>query len=1020
MRIFWRLFLVMAFSLQILQAQTTFPTNGVPYKPHSVYALINANLYVDADHLINNGKLVFQDGQIIAAGALATIPAEAIVIDLKGKYVYPAFIDLLSSYGISPNNYPRKLAPGPQMESTVKGAYGWNMAIRADVQAFQMFHHNQEAADEYRKAGFGAVLSASGDGIVRGSGALVLLNSNAKDNESIVAETAAGLYSFDKGSSTQDYPTSLTGAIALLRQTFYDATWYNQSKEHSERNISLEEITRLQILPAIVDVNDKYQILRVAKLSQEFKIPFIVKAGGNEYQRLAEIKAGNLRLIVPLDFPTALDVEDPYDAENVSLADLKHWELAPANPKFLEQAGISFALSAADLKDKNTFLNNLRKAVQYGLSENAALKALTLVPATYLGLQNRIGTLNKGMLANFIICNKSIFEEDALVLENWSGGQRSAYANIDAPDIRGLYELRMGAYVYDVTLSGDPFQPKAVLKLDTAKKSMSFHWNGAQINFSASPDSANSFRASGLYQADKRLMEGNAQLQDGTWTNFKMKFVRAADTAQKKKESPKAASDLGEIYYPFSAYGQSVVTGTSNFVSDFTKSKKNYTAILIKNVSIWTNEKEGILKEQDVLVVGDRIQKIGKNIAPPAGAKIMDGTGKHLTPGIIDEHSHIALTGGVNESAEASTAEVRMGDVINPEDINIYRQLSGGVTAAQLLHGSANPIGGQSAIIKLRWGLSAEDLKITNADPFIKFALGENVKQSNWGDLNSVRFPQSRMGVEQVYVDLFTRARAYDKAQSAFKLTKDKSLAPRRDIELEALAEILNSKRFITCHSYVQSEINMLMHVADTFGFRVNTFTHILEGYKVADKMKAHGVNASTFSDWWAYKNEVMDAIPYNAAILTRMGVVTAINSDDAEMARRLNQEAAKCFKYGALTEEEALKMVTLNPAIMLHLDKEIGSIKVGKSADLVIWSDNPLSVYAKAEVTMIEGLIYFDRERDAQLRAQIITERARLINKLLAEKQKGTPVVKPRAKRQQLYHCNTLEGISETETGQR
>jgi imidazolonepropionase-like amidohydrolase len=1011
---------VTAFSLQLLQGQTTFPSNGAPYQPHSVYALINANLFVDAEHFISNGKLVFQDGKIIASGAAVTVPEGAIVMDLKGKYVYPAFIDLLSNYGISGTTWPRKILGGPQMETSVKGAYGWNMAIRSDLQAYQIFKHNPDAAEEYRKAGFGAVLSASGDGIVRGSGALVLLNANAKENESMVSETAAALYSFDKGSSTQDYPSSLTGAIALLRQTFYDAAWYNQSKEQAERNISLEEMSRLQTLPAIVDVNDKYQILRVSKLSQEFKIPFIVKAGGNEYQRLQEIKASNLRLIVPLDFPTALDVEDPYDAENVSLADLKHWELAPANPKFLEQAGISFALSTADLKDKNVFLKNLRKSVQFGLSESAALKALTIVPATYLGLENKIGTLNKGLLANFIITNKSLFEDDAIVLENWSGGQRSAYSNIDAPDIRGVYELKVGAFVYDLTLSGDPFQPKATLKLDTAKKNVSFHWNGAQINFSASPDSVISFRASGLYQVDKKLIEGNAQLQDGTWTNFKMKFVHAADTVQKKKEVPKAAMDLGEVYYPFSAYGQAVATGTSNFVADFAKSKKNYTSLLIKNVSIWTNEKEGLLKEQDVLVVGDRIQKIGKNLTAPAGAKIIDGTGKHLTPGIIDEHSHIALTGGVNESAEASTAEVRMGDVINPEDINIYRQLSGGVTAAQLLHGSANPIGGQSAIIKLRWGLSAEDLKISNAVPFIKFALGENVKQSNWGDLNSVRFPQSRMGVEQVYVDLFTRAMAYDKSQAAFKLAKDKTLAPRRDLELEALAEILNSKRFITCHSYVQSEINMLMHVADTFGFRVNTFTHILEGYKVADKMKAHGVNASTFSDWWAYKNEVMDAIPYNAAVLTRMGVVTAINSDDAEMARRLNQEAAKSVKYGALTEEEALKMVTLNPAIMLHLDKEIGSIKVGKSADLVLWSDNPLSVYAKAEMTIIEGLIYFDRQQDAQLRAQIITERARLINKLLAEKLKGTPVVKPRAKRQQLYHCNTLEGISETETGQR
>lgn len=450
--------------------------------------------------------------------------------------------------------------------------------------------------------------------------------------------------------------------------------------------------------------------------------------------------------------------------------------------------------------------------------------------------------------------------------------------------------------------------------------------------------------------------------------------------------------------------------------------------LLIKNVNVWTNKTDSVLLNYDVQITDGKISKIGKNLMLPNNltVKIIDGKDKHLTPGIIDEHSHIALTAGVNEGTQASSAEVRMGDVINPEDINIYRQLSGGVTCAQLLHGSANPIGGQSVLIKLRWGNSAEGLKYNNADGFIKFALGENVKQSNWGDYNSIRFPQSRMGVEQVYNDYFTRAKEYDKQWKEYLKTnpkdaeKNKLNVPRKDLELEALAEILNKKRFITCHSYVQSEINMLMHVADTFGFKVNTFTHILEGYKVADKMKVHGVNASTFSDWWAYKNEVMEAIPQNASVLTRMGVNTAINSDDAEMARRLNQEAAKSVKYGGLTETEALKLVTLNPAKMLHIDDKVGSIEVGKTADLVLWSDNPLSVYAKADKTIIDGKIYFDREQDEKLREEIKTERARIIKKLLQEKQKGGKVERYKSKHDRLYHCNTIEGVDEELTGHR
>lgn len=367
-----------------------------------------------------------------------------------------------------------------------------------------------------------------------------------------------------------------------------------------------------------------------------------------------------------------------------------------------------------------------------------------------------------------------------------------------------------------------------------------------------------------------------------------------------------------------------------------------------------------------------------------------------------------------------------MGDVVNPEDVNIYRQLSGGVTTAQLLHGSANPIGGQSALIKLKWGQTAEDMKYDKADGFIKFALGENVKQSNWGDYNTVRFPQTRMGVEQVYVDYFTRAKEYDKQWQLYlktpvkEIEKNKLPIPRKDLELEALAEILNKKRFITCHSYVQSEINMLMHVADSFGFKINTFTHILEGYKIADKMKAHGVNASTFSDWWAYKNEVLDAIPHNAALLTKMDINTSVNSDDAEMARRLNQEAAKSIKYGNLTEIEALKLVTLNPAKMLHIDDKVGSIKVGKTADLVLWTDNPLSVYAKVDKTIIDGQVYFDRDEDSKLRDNIKTERARIIAKLLKEKQDGAKVVKHQGKEQRRYHCNTIEGVEEELTGHR
>jgi imidazolonepropionase-like amidohydrolase len=1006
-------------------AQSTFPVNGAPFNIHTLYAYTNATIYADYETVIQNGTLLCKDGKVIAVGSKLNIPKEAKIIDLKGKYVYPSFIDLYSEYGM-----PEKSSGGrrqmPQMESNVKGAYGWNQAIRSELEAHKSFIHNKEKAEEFKRNGFGTVLSCTKDGIVRGSGVLVNLN-NQRENLSIVKDRAAAFYSFNKGSSTQDYPSSLTGAIALLRQTYYDAQWYSNGNK-TEYNISLEAFNKLQELPSIFEGNDKFNNLRAAKVASEFKVKYIIKAGGNEYQRINEIAGTALKFILPLNFPDTYDVEDPYQAENISLAELKHWELAATNPSEFEKNNVVFCITAADLKNKNEFLKNLRKAVRYGLTEKTALKALTINPATFINCADKIGALKKNYYANFFITNKPLFSDDAVIVHHVVNGEPESYVDIDAPDIRGNYILKADGKNYEVKFSGEEVKPMASVKKDSVKKNASYTFLNNLISFHFSPDSTNTIRLSGSFYPLKRSFLGKGQNVNGSWFDFEMSYISAADTAEKKKAENKTDLNLGKVIYPFNSYGQELPESKGLFKDSWNKFKNRYSAILIKDANVWTLESDSVLKDYDVYIVDGKIVRIAENIDAPklAYAKTINGKGMHLTPGIIDEHSHIALTSGVNEGTQASSAEVRMGDVINPEDINIYRQLSGGVTMAQLLHGSANPIGGQSAIIKLRWGHCAEDMKYDKADGFIKFALGENVKQSNWGDYNSIRFPQSRMGVEQVFNDYFGRAKEYDIEMNAFSklskkdIDKNKLTAPRRDLELDALAEIINRKRFITCHSYVQSEINMLMHVADSFGFKVNTFTHILEGYKVADKMKAHGVNASTFSDWWAYKNEVMDAIPYNAAILTKMGVVTALNSDDAEMARRLNQEAAKAVKYGNLSETDALKLVTLNPAKMLHIDDKVGSIKVGKVADLVLWTANPLSVYAKVDKTIIDGQIYFDKEEDEKLRENIKAERARIIAKMLAEKRKGGTTVKHQSKQQRLYHCNTLEGVSEEETGHR
>jgi imidazolonepropionase-like amidohydrolase len=500
------------------------------------------------------------------------------------------------------------------------------------------------------------------------------------------------------------------------------------------------------------------------------------------------------------------------------------------------------------------------------------------------------------------------------------------------------------------------------------------------------------------------VFEGDGTLPNGKWVRWSGIKTSKSDEKKEPSSFKLDSTFIAKTWFPNLAYGFDSIPEVRT--------------VVFKNATVWTNEKEGIIKDATVITENGKIKSISTNSnAAPTKAVVIDAKGKHLTAGIIDEHSHIAISKGVNEGGQAISAEVNISDVVTADDINVYRQLAGGVTAAQLLHGSANPIGGQSALIKLKWGHTPDEMLIPNAPKFIKCALGENVKQANWGDFNTVRFPQTRMGVEQVFYDGFARARAYKEELDAYaKNPKKAEGAPRKDLELDVLVEILESKRFITCHSYVQSEINMLMHVADSMDFKINTFTHILEGYKVADKMKAHGVGGSTFADWWAYKFEVNDAIPYNAKMMADQGVVVAINSDDAEMGRRLNQEAAKSVKYGGMSEEEAWKMVTLNPAKLLHLDDRMGSVKVGKDADIVLWSDNPLSIKAKVELTMIDGKVLYSSADASKLEERNTLERARIINKMLESNDKGEPV-KPFVKKgRKHYHCDTLgeEGTEE------
>ena len=1003
--------------------QENFRPNGVSDERRNAYALTNAVVY-GADGGVREGATVLiRDGRI--SGVIDT-PREArsdgsgsggsrdgggrgggrasrdtgarqgplsidghFVIDMSGRHIYPGLIDIYTDYGISalqspddPNGRGENLLPAPR-------ALNANDAVRADFRAAIAFSHDDEARRKLRERGFSAVLSLRPDGIARGTSALVTLG-DERANESIIMPDAAAHYSLDKGSSIQNMPSSLMGAFALLRQTYLDADWFGAQEPRPFTDETLEATLRHARLPQIIEVSNWEEALSADRIGDEFGIQYIMKTAGDSYQRAALLKDTAATLIIPLDFPSPPDVADPLDAERVSLAELKHWELAPFNPRILAEHDIPFAITSGgaqgEIKDGGDFWKALRQAVANGLPRQTALDALSRVPARLLGAEELLGSIAPGVYANLLITDGDLFDNDTVLLENWIKGQRFQLAQVH--DGRaGLYRLSIEeAPAADegsgerVTLSpltlsintegdkinvrvisdqndedeGDSAPRKATIDLRDDIISLSLPYNGGdeRLRLNGWP-TADGWRGNGLTPAGEPV----------SWT-----LSRIGDAEQEDDESTAETGIEAEaappITYPLMAYGRVEPPQQED--------------ILIRGATVWTNEDAGTLVT-DVLVRDGRIAAVGDELRA-GDARIIDGEGRHLTPGIIDEHSHIALF-SINER-ETDSSMVRMIDALESADINIYRNLAGGVTAAQLLHGSANPIGGQSAIIKMRWGEAAPGLLIEDAAPFIKFALGENVKRST--NPASIRYPQTRMGVEQVFVNAFTEAREYGRAWDEYNglssSARRNTPPPRRDLAREAILEVLNGERFVTSHSYVQSEINMLIHVADSFGFNINTFTHILEGYKVADKMARHGAGGSTFSDWWGYKWEVRYAIPHNAALMQQAGVVVAINSDDAEMARRLNQEAAKSVKYGGMSEVDALKLVTLNPAILLHLDERMGSIHPGKDADLVLWSDHPLSVYAIVDTTWIEGVPYYDRAEDAAMQQRVTRERARII----------------------------------------
>ncbi len=977
---------VMAFSGTKLVADQTSHVYGLHDRSANQIAFTNATIITEPGKTLSNATLLIDDGRIVSVKSGGKVPAGAKVVDLSNHIVYPGFVDAYSNYVFGEASSTPSWGDAPKYQGDRKGGNAWNDAIHAQIDWVNDFKVDTNGTKDYVKNGFTAVQTAKLDGIFQGQGVTVSL-ANGIPNDLIYNARARHFASFNKGSSKQSYPSSLMGSIALIRQTLADANWYRSAQgkvdslitgEPVEFNAALESLSELKSSGIMFNPEDSLSIMRADALFDEYSIDVVYLSDGHEYARINDIKAAKVSLAVTPEFPEKPDVTSYESQLDVNLAELRHWERAPNNPAVLAQYKIPFSFTHYGMKKKSDFWKNVKVAIKHGLSESDALAALTTVPAQQAGVAHLAGKIAPGMMADFVIADGNLFD-DGKIKQVYLQGEMTEVEPLVPVLFAGKYSLNVNGT--ELTLQLNQKDNKVSGKFIAAdnKSSIKIHEQFEnQLQFSSD---LSELGLDGVYRFSARLTNKSLNGFYVVNTNEKTAFATAQiveedQSEDKAKDDDAPVEYVSRLTYPNRAFGLAEQPQQQN--------------VHIKNATIWTSEQQGVLENADIIIRNGKIDDVGKNLRTPRGYQVIDATGKHVTAGIIDEHSHIAISKGVNEGSDAITAEVRIGDVVNPEDINIYRAMAGGTTSAQLLHGSANPIGGQAQVIKLRWGANAEGLKFKQAPGSIKFALGENVKQSNWGDKFTIRYPQTRMGVETIVRDAFLRAQEYqasfEKYDDLSSRAKKQTAPPRKNYRMDALVEILESKRFVHSHSYVASEILSLMNIAEDFGFRIQTFTHILEGYKVADEMAKHGASASTFADWWAYKFEVYDAIPGNTCLMMKKGVNVSVNSDSGDLIRRLNTEAAKSIHYCDMTQEDAIKMVTINPAMQLKIDKYTGSLREGKDADLVIWSGHPLSNYSKVEQTWIDGRKYFDRETDAVLRAQLMDEKNQLIKKVLSK----------------------------------
>jgi len=995
--------------------------------------LTHATVVVKPGERIEDGAVLLENGWITKVGKAGEVkgPPGTTVHDVRGKTIYPGLIDS----GLVIDSAAAARAIGDDASAH------WNRKVTPQLRVADLPTVPAGVRKELRDLGFTIAAVHPNTGIFRGEAAVVLLAEDDRKAEAIVPDAAqviAFAHVGDDGPEESRYPAALMGAMALVRQTLHDANWHQACerawKANPQGNDPPEASAALTALaPAVAgresvvfDASDEHDLLRAVRIAREFGLQPRVLASGTEFRRLDEVAAAKVPLVVPMEFPKTPEVSDPRKDDATSLRDLQTWALAPRNLKRLLDAGVDASVGTHRLKNRADLPARARRAMADGLSEDELLGCLTVRPAAQLGLSNVTGSVEVGRMANLLVTDGPLFGEKTHVVSTWVAGVPSIGYEPVKFAFRGAFTLNAkgveltGAIDPDAksvsfekqvavppapakpteaatadgkTAEGAPAAPKPA---EAAKAPEPVKFAAERVDFDTDRVGftlkGEAFGEPGLLRCTGTVVgdavQGVAETGDGReipFTLVKREAPKSADTkpAETAKAEPAKTVDplaFIPITVPMGEYG-------------LEKAPKSET-VLVRNATIWTCGPAGKLDGADLLVEGGKVKEVGRGLKAPQGARVIDATGKHVTPGLIDCHSHTGITGGVNEWTKNDTAECRIADCIDPDNQGWIRELAGGLTVANQLHGSANPIGGQNSVVKLKWGGTAEQFRFPGAIGGIKFALGENVTRPRG------RYPNTRMGVEALLRDSFRAAREYAAKRAAYDALPDDAKArtapPRRDLQLDTLAEILAGKRLIHCHSYRQDEILAFLRTMESFGVRVASLQHILEGYKVADEIARHGAGASTFSDWWAYKIEVMDAVPSNGSLMRDVGVVVSFNSDSDEMARRMNMEAAKAVKYGDCPPEEALKFVTLNPAKQLRIADRVGSLEPGKDGDFVIWSGDPLSSFSLAESTWIEGACMFDRAAAAAMRERDRVTRAKLLDLAVTEGEKAGAMKAP------------------------